>query len=135
MQMLGTMSTLPRSFVLFLIVFTVGCQSPSESPRQLASDVDIDSNIVGTWKASSFEGLPGAIAVTFAADGSVRFVRGSIPADQATWHAERGWVVITKSQALSSSSLDHWAIWHISDHELVFRRGFSTAGPPETFTR
>jgi hypothetical protein len=124
-----------QSLALLVAVLAVGCRSHPEPARQLASDADIRAKILGTWAASTFEGLSGPFSFTFDADGSVSLVRLGVATNQTNWRAGRGWVVIAPQQTLPSSSLDHWAIWHVDDHELVFRRGWSTAGSPEKFTR
>ena len=119
-----------------LLVLAIGCHSASpEPPRRLASDSDIRAKIVGTWTADSFEGLPGPFSFTFNTDGSALLIREGMATNQTAWRVEDGWVVIASHGTLPSSSLNHWAIWHVDDHELVFRRGFSTAGAPGRITK
>jgi hypothetical protein len=131
-----TKSAFGQAFAALLLVLMIGCRSAHHEPsRRLAKDSDIQAKIVGTWTAEIFEGLPGRFSLTFDANNSVRLVRANVSTNETMWRVEQGSVVIAPIDGLTSSSLDHWAIWRVDDHELVFRRGFSLAGPPERFTR
>lgn len=132
----GDMNALLHSLAGSLLLLAAACHSSHLEPaRRLASDDDIRAKILGTWTADTFEGVPGPFSLTFDADGAVRLIHQSISTNETAWRAKDGWLVIAPHGSLSSSSLDHWAIWQLDDHELVFRRGFSTAGAPERFTK
>ena len=103
--------------------------------HELANESNIRNKIVGKWSAENFEGV-GMLTVDFYLDGLVRIHRPGSPDRHAAWRADGSWLVVTdEKDTMPSNSLGYWCVWHIDDHELVFRRGFSTAGPPERFTR
>ena len=121
--------------LLSAALFAAGCQTQPKTTHGLANESDIRLKIVGTWSAETFEGT-GKLTLTFGADGSIQAQRPGSQATHAAWRSDGSWLLVTsKKDELVSTSLDYWSVWHIDDHELVFRRGFSTAGPPERFTR
>ena len=121
--------------VLGSVLFLAGCQTRL---HDFVSEAEIRQWIVGTWLAENFED-GGPLTLTFCMDGSVEVQRAGLPAWHGAWRIDErceGCLIVTsKKDELLSNSLDFWDVWHIDDHELVYRRGFSTAGPPERLTR
>jgi hypothetical protein len=118
-----------------MVSITLTSPLPQEPER--VSESAIRQKIPGTWSAKKFEGGTNSLTLTFGADGAVEVRRPDSTVGRAAWRTGNdGWVIVTpEKNALSSNSLDFWEIWHLDDHELAFRRGWSTAGPPERFTR
>jgi hypothetical protein len=103
-------------------------------PRVPLTEAEIRQKIVGTWKA---EDTPwgGAETISFGADGSFESMQPGRRPWCSTWQVQGGFVVIMQGKSLPSNGEAYWGIWHIDDQDLVFRPGFSTAGPPEWYRR
>jgi hypothetical protein len=137
------MAALPKLFLLVVVLalLATGCETATESrtPEQVRRPVnesDIRQNILGTWSAERREGDSGLESMRFTPDGVVEFQRHGLPVGQLAWRIEGGVLVVTpEKDALVSNSLQWWIVWRIDDHELVFRRGISTAGPPERYVK
>lgn len=129
------MSILARYFFLFtLLVCLVGCQTKPTITHAQAKENDIHEKLVGSWTGNNYSGEH--LTLHFGSDGTVLIQRTSAPDVHSFWRTDRAWLVVTSGRdALITSSDDYWSVWHIDDHELVFRRSFSTGGPPLRFIR
>ena len=129
------MSVLSRfSALLGILMCIVGCQTKPKITHEGASEGDIRENIVGTWSGDNYSGEH--LTLHFDADGAVLIQRAGAPDVHAFWRTDRSWLVVTPERDKPPTSSDgYWAVWHVDAHELSFRRGFSTGGPPYRFTR
>lgn len=136
MAMLGIMFT-PRLFLtLFaMALLNVGCQTQPEVEHELAAASDIRAKIVGAWSKDTPQ-RSSLTTVSFNADGTVLSQRAGRADVHLNWRVDNSCLIVTlEKNGFPPTSDGYWTVWHIDDHELLFRPGFSTAGPPERFTR
>jgi hypothetical protein len=129
-----------------LLCFTIslsvlGCKN-IQLPPEIYSSAEIRNGLDGSWTVNSWsrEGDPVVTIATFRPDGSFESKQktdsGVIfvwPAEfqtnsagervlDATWRAENGYFLITKSNSLPTSNLSMYFVKHMDAHEIVCAR-------------